>query len=489
MTTCRAWGGPYGMAGTSGAAEGWRRRAKVAVRWRSNLQATLKCACIMVLISLASAAPAHAVKPCPSLCVASEDCTQCDADLQFARIVTTGTGVGSITLMAKECWPPPANVNNNWDYFIKVGNSPAAYLGNSCGIPINQPMQPIPFIVPTGTPTGTEVTIIKQNVQSVGVTVLQTGAKGRNWCIAENGCCEWQRMVACETSIVVRSNGAGNPNADQLFFKIDGPVGIARDSWDVNFIGCSDPALFPPGPYNQVPPTPNPDYCTPAIPPPTAIPTPTPTCAPLPDGEWCVHEAAVNWAGFQRCAWEAADDYYTTGVFPAEQLLGCRLTYLHWPTSCVGGRFVHDALTITDLLTGLVWEKKSTAPGSPRYAGDTYYWDSPLAHPASYYIDSLNSSSPPFANSPTWRLPTLPELLSTMSNTASDPNSAYLGLSGMDVTFSDVNLKYWTGTPSLRPVGAPPVCQLTAWYVSYGHGVGVNGRAGGAQAVRAVRFR
>ena len=98
-------------------------------------------------------------------------------------------------------------------------------------------------------------------------------------------------------------------------------------------------------------------------------------------------------------------------------------------TSCDGARFVDNGDgTITDKLTQLVWEKKTTDVGSGENYSDrhdvdnTYTWSisETAADGTAYtdFLDNLNGSG--FAGQHDWRLPTLFEL-HTIASTDSVP--------------------------------------------------------------------
>ncbi len=98
-------------------------------------------------------------------------------------------------------------------------------------------------------------------------------------------------------------------------------------------------------------------------------------------------------------------------------------------TSCEGARFVDNGdETITDNLTQLVWEKKTTAVGSGVNASDRhdvdnlYTWSSTLGSASADgatctdFLDDLNSTG--FAGQHDWRLPTIFELQSIVATDA-----------------------------------------------------------------------
>lgn len=125
---------------------------------------------------------------------------------------------------------------------------------------------------------------------------------------------------------------------------------------------------------------------------------------------------------YESCEAKAAAKGFDNAAF-----LKCRRKYAatwtklgtKYPgTSCVGPRFVDNGLTITDKLTQLVWEKKTTSVGSginfsDRHDVDNYYTWSASGTAAdgtafTDFLDDLNSTG--FAGQHDWRLPTLFEL-------------------------------------------------------------------------------
>lgn len=158
--------------------------------------------------------------------------------------------------------------------------------------------------------------------------------------------------------------------------------------------------------------------------------------------------AASAHAGFleeQRCA---SARYSAAGKYTACQaqvsakndddqlgFLKCRQKYVaawaklgakHPGTSCEGARFTDDGSTITDHLTQLVWEKKTSTVGSgenlsdPHDVNNSYTWSASGA-PAdgtvfTDFLDDLNSTG--FAGQHDWRLPTPFELQTILSTDA-----------------------------------------------------------------------
>jgi len=155
-------------------------------------------------------------------------------------------------------------------------------------------------------------------------------------------------------------------------------------------------------------------------------------------------------------------------------------------TSCVGARFTDNGSTITDNLTQLVWEKKTTAIGSGINASDRhdvdnlYTWSAggTAADGTAYtdFLDDLNGSG--FAGQHDWRLPTLFELHTIVST---DAVSCGSGLCIVDPLFAPTqSVSYWSSTTTQD---GPSY----AWDVYFANGVtGANGKTNFIY-VRAVR--
>ncbi len=138
---------------------------------------------------------------------------------------------------------------------------------------------------------------------------------------------------------------------------------------------------------------------------------------------------------YADCETKVAAKEATTGRSFSELFLKCRQKYADtWAklvakypgTSCEGARFVDNGdETITDNLTQLVWEKKTTAVGSGINASDrhdvdnVYSWSADIGSSRADgtaftdFLDDLNSTG--FAGQHDWRLPTHFELQSIIA--------------------------------------------------------------------------
>lgn len=159
------------------------------------------------------------------------------------------------------------------------------------------------------------------------------------------------------------------------------------------------------------------------------------------------------------------------------------------PTPIPGARFVDDGKTVTDTMTGLEWEKKTTAAGSgansadPHDVDNTYSWC--LDADQDFHCD--NSGSPPdgslftqflaalntppcFASHCDWRVPTVHEDGGSEElETIVDLNAPGCGSGGPCVAPifgpTDIN-NYWSAiTQAANPNGP-----LAAWCVYFGLG-------------------
>jgi hypothetical protein len=147
-----------------------------------------------------------------------------------------------------------------------------------------------------------------------------------------------------------------------------------------------------------------------------------------------------------------------------------------------GGRFIdHGDLTVTDIQTGLTWEKKvqggdfgSTCLSEPHGVGSACTWDQAMED----WLDVLNGGCPScgtaggFAGYVDWRLPTLAELLTIV-----DPS----GFPAIDPVFGPTEaLHYWS--ESADDAGPP-----AAAAVNFSSGSVTTIRKGYPLRVRAVR--
>jgi hypothetical protein len=159
-------------------------------------------------------------------------------------------------------------------------------------------------------------------------------------------------------------------------------------------------------------------------------------------------------------------------------------------TPCSGSRFTvtDSGATVTDNLTGLVWEVKTTAVSSGQNASDrhdvdnTYSWSTGSNNEDgtaySDFLSNLNSAG--FAGAKGWLLPTLVELEAIRDLSASKP----YGCTGpcIDSTFfgSTQSFYYWSATTY---AGSPG----DAWLVYFYDGDVFNGFKPNDRYVRAVR--
>lgn len=171
----------------------------------------------------------------------------------------------------------------------------------------------------------------------------------------------------------------------------------------------------------------------------------------------------------------AAIKYATCGATVAakgvdnQAFLKCEKTYAAaWPklnakypgTSCAGARFVDNGLTITDNLTQLVWEKKTTAkfsgpnPADPHDVDNYHSW-SYLGTPAdgtvfTDYLQVVNAAG--FAGQHDWRLPTLFELQTLIVMDASGQFTCNLNNQVescvTDPLLLPMQADYWSSTPN-----------------------------------------
>lgn len=238
---------------------------------------------------------------------------------------------------------------------------------------------------------------------------------------------------------------------------------------------------------------------------------PTPSCT-------CDEKRAAAWGAYVACVETGVKGFYADFHFGYyAHFNGCRGTYFAaWQPPCVGDRFIADDETVTDRLTGLVWEKKQTSVGSgideanPHDVDNRYTWSRrppdvappsetlpPFENGTAFtdFLAKLNGAG--FAKASGWRLPTLAELMTLMDASGT----------GMHPEFPDPPQKpasmlwassYWTSTSSPRFGDDPNDCSEAsevAWDVMFTPGEGMLPVAGGVSVdgkrdtryVRAVR--
>ncbi len=136
--------------------------------------------------------------------------------------------------------------------------------------------------------------------------------------------------------------------------------------------------------------------------------------------------------------------------------------------------------TLTDSMTGLMWEKKTTAVGSgenlrdPRDVDNTYTWE----YATGDWIDKLNgrlvanANDGSFAGYTDWRVPTLAELNSIVDTSVPTRINPMFG--------ANAPAPYWSA--SRRELG-PSI----AWYVLFGSDIPITVGVPFKFHVRAVR--
>jgi len=152
------------------------------------------------------------------------------------------------------------------------------------------------------------------------------------------------------------------------------------------------------------------------------------------------------------------------------------------PAPSQAGRFVDNGdETITDTMTGLMWEKKTTSVGSGPSAMDvrdvdnTFTWE----YAMNEYVDRLNgrliafAGDGAFARHTDWRIPTMQELQTIVE--AASPGRIN-PIFGPNATAS-----YWTSSKRLLGPSAVP------WYVGFGTDIPVYVGQPFSFHVRAVR--
>lgn len=215
----------------------------------------------------------------------------------------------------------------------------------------------------------------------------------------------------------------------------------------------------------------------------------------------CYAKRAEWWGTFAQCVSAGQAMYYLEpsddqGV--REHFEKCRQEYFDkWGFPCVGSRFVDDssAGTVTDNLTGLVWEKKVAFdgvddPSNPHDADRPFSWSDgdPWYETGTAFDDFLKSlNQEGFGASNGWRVPTITELQTLMA--VSGPGTA----PGFPDAANNADGGYWSSTTSPLIYGGCKVTASCAWNVTFTHrpkvlgppGVAVDGKEGNRH-IRAV---
>ena len=152
------------------------------------------------------------------------------------------------------------------------------------------------------------------------------------------------------------------------------------------------------------------------------------------------------------------------------------------PAPSPAGRFVDNGdETITDTMTGLMWEKKTTAVGSGpstmdvRDVDNRFTWE----YAMNEYVDRLNgrliafATDGAFARHTDWRIPTMQELQTIVEPAAPGRINAAFG--------PNAPASYWTSSKRLLGPTAVP------WYVGFGADIPVYVGQPFSFHVRAVR--
>lgn len=152
------------------------------------------------------------------------------------------------------------------------------------------------------------------------------------------------------------------------------------------------------------------------------------------------------------------------------------------PAPSAPGRFVDNGdETITDTMTGLMWEKKTTAVGSGPSSMDVRDVDNKFTweYAMNEYVDRLNgrlianATDGAFARHTDWRIPTMQELQTIVEPSAPGRINAIFG--------PNVTASYWTSSKRLLGPAAVP------WYVGFGNDIPVYVGQPFSFHVRAVR--
>lgn len=153
----------------------------------------------------------------------------------------------------------------------------------------------------------------------------------------------------------------------------------------------------------------------------------------------CLAGRAKAKGTYEKCVQLQFAKAQDAGFVDSEKLAKCVATYAKaWtklqkltdsPTCGGLDRFADNGTTVTDRLTTLIWEKKTTEPFSGDDYGDPHTTDNGYSltfdndDDGSAYYDFLGklNQSTGFENANGWRLPTLSELLTILNEPAVGP--------------------------------------------------------------------
>lgn len=162
-------------------------------------------------------------------------------------------------------------------------------------------------------------------------------------------------------------------------------------------------------------------------------------------------------------------------------------------STCIGTRFTNNGdQTVTDNLSGLIWEKKSNLDGTTNFAdphdGDNAYtWSTGAPYRENgtaftSFLETVNSGAG-FAGANGWRFPTLAELQTIVLDFACRGACSCPSLPCVDPALDGANTQsyyYWSANGLVSPI-------FGRWGVAFGTGNVTDGYATGNSYARAVR--
>lgn len=224
--------------------------------------------------------------------------------------------------------------------------------------------------------------------------------------------------------------------------------------------------------------------------------------------EQCDYQRISAWRSYSSCI-EGVVAKDAKGIIFDEfaAFARCRHTYFkNWTvfqsraslagSTCTGSRFTNNGdQTVTDNLSGLVWEKKDNLDGTENYADphdadNAYAWGFGVKENGDVFISFLRliNESAGFAGSNGWRLPTLLELQSIILDFAcrgygGGPLCICPSFPCVDPALDASNTKpdyYWSATTE---VASPDYALI----VDFGNGVVFDNQKSAGSGTRAVR--
>lgn len=203
------------------------------------------------------------------------------------------------------------------------------------------------------------------------------------------------------------------------------------------------------------------------------------------DDQKCLAGRAKAKGKYLQCVEKSYSEFFGGGELDQAKLRKCRTKYtatwaklqkLTGSTLCTLPRFVDNGTTVTDNLTGLIWEKKFALPGDHDVtAGYTWSVNPGTEDGTAFtgFLRNLNALGG-FAGANGWRLPTTAELQTLLVSPCTAPPC-------IDPVFGATQSDaYWSATTD-------STYSHFAWTANFGLDISTNGDKQALLYLRAVR--